>query len=421
MSFDPSQLSFGGNCKVFIFGLPEQIKHISKTIASLSLIQPEYKGDLFSEQTAFHIIIACCDFSDVLSVKAVKRSFLRINSSNTLKIIYCIKPEYPRMDQFLFGHAVGASYVAFGGDRDIRLRTFIKAFLFSARKESSSFQKIELGLRQAINNHERTKINDFYHKLNEVGKDGSTALLRLKVDACFALGQNQKARVFIKQILQQNGQDLWAIVRLIKLYCAKKSPESAIEAISLHSELGECGVSRSLLIGEFNCFELLKGVEQPSVVQEFLACFANLYILQENTEEALVYYSYALAANSRASISKAKILFNIGQIYLKQKRLSEAKEFFSESLRLGGKSYTQAKKPLENLESVSITTKKLVKQIPVDLSKYKLKGTGINTVSDLKVQQGLDHSHSEKKMQASEQKNQQKNHEDESLREFEIS
>ncbi|MFK7827778.1 MAG: tetratricopeptide repeat protein [Oligoflexales bacterium] len=421
MSFDPSQLSFGGNCKAFIFGTPEQIKHIAKTIASLSLIQPEDKGDLFSEETAFHIVIACCDFSDLLSVKAVKRSLQRIGTANTLKIIYCVKPEYPRMDQLLFGHAIGGRYVAFGADKDDRLRNFIKAFLFSARKESSSFQKMGLNLKQAICNHERTKINSLYHKLNEMGKDVSIGLMRLKIDACMALGQNQKAGIFLKQILQQNGQDLWAIVRLIKLYCAKKSPESAIEAISLHSELGECGVSRSLLIGEFNCFDLLKNVEHPKVVQEFLACFAGLYVLQENTDEALMYYSYALSASSKASISKAKILFNIGQIYLKQKKLSEAKEFFSESLKLGGKDYNQAKKPLENLESVSITTNKLGKQLPIDLSKYRLKSTENNRVGVVKAKQGLDHSHSEKKMQASEQKNQQKNHEDESLLEFEIS
>ncbi|NRA46008.1 MAG: tetratricopeptide repeat protein [Oligoflexales bacterium] len=407
--------------KASIFGMSEQVKHIAKTIASLSLIQPEHKGDLFSEETGFHIVIACCDFSDLLSVKALKRTFLRIKSPNTLKIVYCLKPEYPRMDQLLFGHAIGAAYVSFGADKDDRLRAFIKAFLFSARKESSSLNKIEVGLKQAIANHERTKINSLYHKLNEIGKDTSLSIMRLKVDACIALGQRQKAGVFIKQILQQNGQDLWAIIRLVKLYCAKRSPESAIEAISLHSELGECGVSSSLLIGEFNCFGLLDYVEQPSIVRDFLICFAGLYTMQENHEEALIYYQYALSASSKSSTRKAKVLFKIGQIYHKQKRLSEAKEYYTESLKVGGRKYSEANKPLQSLESVPLKTNRLEKKSPIDLTKYVLWNSRYPAKKEVKAAQGLDHSHREKKMQVNAQKNKQKNHEDESLVEFEIS
>ena len=423
MTFDPSQLSFGGNCKAFVFGKPDQVKHIAKTVASLSLILPEFKEDLFSAESGFHIVIACCDFSDILSVKAVKRTFLRIRSTNTLKIIYCTKPDHPRMDQFLFGHAIGAGYVCFGANKDDRLRSFIKAFLFSAKKETNSFQKMEASLKLAIRNHERAKVNALYHKLNEFTKDSSSpALMRLKIEACMALGQKQKAAVFIKQVLRQNGQDLCAIISLIRLYCEKKSPESAIEAVSLHSEVGECGVSKTLLIGEFNCFDLLKNVEQPIVVQEFLSCFASLYEMQENVEEALVYYNYAFFASSKNSVRRARILFKIGQIYLKQKKYSEAKEFFSESLKLGGLEFTQAKLPLADLDSVSITTDKLVKQTSFDLSKYVLKNQVSNADrKKMTAQQGLDHKHREKKMQANEQKNQQINHEDDSLQEFEIS
>lgn len=421
MSFDPSQLTFGGSCKAFILGTPEQAQHIGKTIAALSLIRPENNAGLFSQQAGFRIIIACCDFSDLLSVKAVRRSLLRIDQPNTLKIIYYVEPQYPRMDQLLFCHGIGADYACFGKEKDNKLRSFIKTNLLSVRHESSAFSKIEASLKQAIHNRERTKISALYHKLNELGKDTSLDLIRLKISACIAMGQKQKAGVFVKQLLQQNGQDFWAIMRLIDIHDYKKSPEEAIEAISLQTDLGDTGVSHALAPGDFNCFDLLSNVEQSQIFQQFLYRYACLNSLLKKDDIALEYFSYAAAASSKNSLCKAKCLYEIGKIYFKLRKLSEAKEFFTESVNVGGDTFDQASKPLERLGSVRITTNVLKKQKTYDLSKYLLPSSKSSANTVLQAEQVEDHSHSKEKMQVHALKNSQNNCEDDSLIEIEIS
>ena len=347
---DVSQFGLGVNRKIFILGRPSVSKPIEKQLNSLSFLVSAPCQELFVETDRFHVVVAPCDFADETQVKVVMRSMLRINNPFAHKVIYCLKPAQPRIDQLLFGVVLEGNYVAFGPEKDFRLRTYLKRVALQ-QPAAAGVALIESQLEEAIAQKNNGFVRKIYHKLNTLNKDQGK-IIELKIKACIVLGQQQKALFLLKRLLEVDPQNLWAVNTVSNIYLKNNQGKKGLEFLTYDSELGGCGPLEDQPDSGFNCLNLLKNQEFPESVKSFLDTRAALALQCSDYDEALVYYRFAEQASFKNPVGRAKVLYNMGLIYLKVRNIAEAKNCFEQSVELGGNKFNKAIKSLDSLKTM---------------------------------------------------------------------
>ena len=204
------------NRGVFIFGEKDVAQHITRYLASLNFLSSMSTSQVFEERDAFHIIIAPCNLSKKQDLLILTRLFKRLKNPNMLKTIYSLDPEPVSFEQVMFGLSLGADYVASGEQKDMNLKNYLKRTSLNMG-EDASMNKLSEILDKAVRESNRDKIKQIYSKLSQLDKENSL-ILKMKAQACKAMGKNGKAPFFIKKMLEINPQDLWAASALGKAF-----------------------------------------------------------------------------------------------------------------------------------------------------------------------------------------------------------
>lgn len=339
------------NRGVFIFGEKDVAQHITRYLASLNFLSSMSTSQVFEERDAFHIIIAPCNLSKKQDLIILTRLFKRLKNPNMLKTIYSLDPEPVSFEQVMFGLSLGADYVASGEQKDMNLKNYLKRTSLNMG-EDASMNKLSEILDKAVRESNRDKIKQIYSKLSQLDKENSL-ILKMKAQACKAMGKNGKAPFFIKKMLEINPQDLWAASALGKAFMQESQHQKALDVLLETSEIyGDYHPTDTVDRSKMECLQMKIDGKPSKDITDFLSTRGTLSYMDEQFEEANYFFSLGSMLSNHDPVEKAKLLFHHGQSLLKQENYWQAKEVWEESAKLGGAKYNRAIKCLQQLQPI---------------------------------------------------------------------
>jgi len=391
------------NRELFILGSATEVAHIRTVLAPLTFLVPVEISQLEKPRTETHFIVGCADFSNLINLHSIARTFTALNSSHCHKLLFATAPEKLAREHLLFGAELGARYTAQGGNRDEDLRKYIKKICLDLQ-EASSVPWYEQEMVKAYNRGDEPKLEQIAARLGEMPKDNEEVLRALVLVNQY-LGSFDKVEFYLKKMLALNAQNLWAANGLGRMFLRSGRAADGIELLEKMSQfheinserlldlgtaylnVGEAGQARQVLQkgekltgGQDGRFA--EGLAKASTIDgnprvalsllpkpysidlvAFLNMRAIIQIKAGKIQEGLDLYDIAWSGIAEERVLKSKLRFNMGLGFLKAGKLEDAIKCFEESTMLGGVEFGRAAKPLTIVRNVVATQHKQGKPV----------------------------------------------------------
>ncbi|MCB9228076.1 MAG: hypothetical protein H6618_00545 [Deltaproteobacteria bacterium] len=335
------------NRGIFIFGAEDVSAHIARSLNALNFLSRIDTSQVFKDRSHLHIVMAPCQMSQEKDLLILKRLFRRLHNPSARKIIYCTGPEKLSFDQLIFGLALGAEYLAYGEQKDVRLKTYLKQLYLNSGEEGA-VAKLEPVLSRAISESDRGKVRQIYARLNDFGKE-SSLILKMKVEACRAMNSTQKLMFHLKKMLESNSQDIWAMNTLMSLYIKEKRPQKAFDILLDTSDAFVCFL-QSRRREEYLSRSLLASVQPLPLILDYLRISGQMLYQLKRYEDAAYLYKLASMMELPEPSDKAKFRFEEGRALFEAGDLKGAEIAWKDSSHLGGPQFTKGAQALLQLQ-----------------------------------------------------------------------
>lgn len=327
---------------IYVIGKPEQREELRNNLKVLSFLDLREQADL-STETAKPFIVVVCDFEDESHVKTITRCLLRMKHIQAVKILYVVRPLFIDLEHIVFSTELDCCFAAWGDDRAAKLRGFLKAI----SKSSSEFltAKWKSQIDKAIDEMNLASLRKMASMLQVPAKSDYFAL-KLLVRVVYCLRDFKKTISYLKMVLKNNPQDLWAANLLGKIFLDNHQVAKGIEILETESDFvvhpsDEIDFEKGVLAG-------LNLASLNAEMLSFLNLRAVMAIRADKTVDGIKFYEIALAGCRQDPEIQAKLHYNIGLAWSKIRDFEKAAAHLQASVTIGALvGFDKAAKPLE--------------------------------------------------------------------------
>lgn len=368
-------------------GSQDFCERTTKLLASLDFLVPTPLTQFDAKSTLPYVVVTEVDFDDTAMMQSIAREMETRWTPFGYKIL-CAKGDTPLHHPYLlFGVEIGAGYTAHGVDKESQMKERIKKWALDSQ-DGVIYTAILAEIERCYLNHDQEGLRKVGANLNELNRSNEE-VLKLQVIYNQKINRPSRVEFFLKEILRQNPQSLWAANQLGRYYIEHQSaslgievleklshfhnlngerlltlgnaylnagmPERAIGALEVGSALNHGGDSRfeqglqkatlTQCVQSQDDLSLFDGKPLHRDVLSFLNMRAILAIKSGRWEEGYRFYEVALKGAAEEPILGAKLSFNQGLAYVRAGDVGKAKESFKRSTELGGREFTRAARP----------------------------------------------------------------------------
>ncbi len=390
--------------RLFCVGPGDFPSRIAKSLASLDFLVPTPMEKFDPQLPQPYVVIVEVDFGDTRRMQAAVYDLERRWTPLAYKILYA-KGDQPLHHPFLlFGVEAGAQYTGHGPDRDQQIKERIKKWAIDSQ-ENVTYTAILEEIERCYQLHDREGLMKVGQRLGEMGRQNEE-VLRLQVICNQRLNRPNRVEFFLKEILRQNPQSLWAANQLGRYYIENQQIAQGIEVLEKLSHFHNLSGERLLTLGnaylnagvpekaretlekgdalnqgrDHRFKEGLQKADLLLVVRDeagsvlfdgkplsrevlsFLNMRAIMAVKNGQFDEGHRFYQYALQGAGVDKVLEAKLCFNQGLAYVRSGDIPKAQASFQRSVTVGGEAFPRASKPL------AITTKLARKNETTDVT-----------------------------------------------------
>jgi hypothetical protein len=193
--------------RIYLHGKTEDVDHMRKLLKGHYFLAPRNALEMPSYIDEPTFVAYSVNFSEMDQVQKMARTMESLSSPNIHKIIFINYPTQLEETELLFCKEIGARYTAFGSTRDDDFKDYLKQVCVAVHKVGS-IEHIEDHLQTAVNAGKKDDIAKIFAKLREMKP--TQEVLRLLVLAAKEIPNFKRAEFYLKQMLRQNSQNLWA-------------------------------------------------------------------------------------------------------------------------------------------------------------------------------------------------------------------